>query len=191
MSKRKIRVPPLTRALAYRNKLVVHKFTERWDVTLHEAGALFEETKRLLWLLVAAEARGQQFHLSPPLQILDEMWHQFVLFTEPYTAYCQRVYGRYIHHHPTTYADRARVDAALRRDPEKFVRARHARDVRQYELVEELLGDRTLFTWYVDLPVRYSDRFFKKRAIPKLSGYVPSRELVRMAKQGPARQPRR
>ena len=33
---------------------------------------------------------------------VDEVWHQFILFTEEYHDFCQNIAGKYIHHSPST-----------------------------------------------------------------------------------------
>lgn len=33
---------------------------------------------------------------------VDEVWHQFILFTEEYHKFCQDFLGRYLHHRPET-----------------------------------------------------------------------------------------
>jgi hypothetical protein len=35
-----------------------------------------------------------------PSPIVDEAWHQFILFTREYAEYCNSVAGRFIHHEP-------------------------------------------------------------------------------------------
>jgi len=36
-----------------------------------------------------------------PSRLVDAGWHTFVLFTRDYTAFCDRVAGRFLHHEPT------------------------------------------------------------------------------------------
>lgn len=38
-------------------------------------------------------------HLSPTLQI-DEIWHAHILYTQDYHAFCDKVFGKYLHHQP-------------------------------------------------------------------------------------------
>lgn len=33
---------------------------------------------------------------------IDEIWHQFILFTAQYGSFCQGAFGRFIHHQPNT-----------------------------------------------------------------------------------------
>ncbi|GMT50211.1 MAG: hypothetical protein IEMM0008_1750 [bacterium] len=35
-----------------------------------------------------------------PSRVVDDLWHEFILFTRPYDAFCQRYFERMIHHQP-------------------------------------------------------------------------------------------
>jgi hypothetical protein len=37
-----------------------------------------------------------------PIPIADDFWHEFILFTKDYFAFCGKHFGRYIHHQPNT-----------------------------------------------------------------------------------------
>lgn len=50
--------------------------------------------------------------LAPSEQV-DIGWHTFILYTEPYTEFCRRVAGRFIHHSP---ADEPGVTYEPKRD---------------------------------------------------------------------------
>jgi hypothetical protein len=39
--------------------------------------------------------------VSMPSQVVDVAWHEFILFTRPYQAFCQKALGRFLHHTPT------------------------------------------------------------------------------------------
>jgi hypothetical protein len=62
-----------------------------------EAAALFTEVKRYLLLWHIDPSKSWQMH---SLRI-DEAWHQLVLFTHEYTAFCVDHFGRYLHHMPS------------------------------------------------------------------------------------------
>lgn len=38
--------------------------------------------------------------LSMPSQAVDEAWHAFILSTKAYDSFCQRAFGKFLHHHP-------------------------------------------------------------------------------------------
>lgn len=56
------------------------------------------------------EALREYFHLcrkagrrllAMPSQVVDVAWHEFILFTRNYEAFCRRALGRFLHHTPT------------------------------------------------------------------------------------------
>jgi hypothetical protein len=42
---------------------------------------------------------GKRF-VSMPSQVVDDAWHAFILFTRGYQSFCQRAFGRFLHHTP-------------------------------------------------------------------------------------------
>jgi hypothetical protein len=83
--------------VAFRAPYVIEKLVmNKTCATAAEAEALFEEAKRYLWLQESDRS------LAFPMFSLrvDEAWHQFVLFSVEYTSFCERFFGRYLHHAP-------------------------------------------------------------------------------------------
>ena len=52
------------------------------------------------WFLVCLNARGKT--VGMPSAAVDEAWHEFILITREYTAFCDAAFGRYLHHTPST-----------------------------------------------------------------------------------------
>jgi hypothetical protein len=42
---------------------------------------------------------GRQF-VSMPSQVADDLWHEFILFTKNYQLFCDKAFGRFMHHTP-------------------------------------------------------------------------------------------
>lgn len=40
-------------------------------------------------------------HIAMPSQVVDDLWHEFILYTKNYQSFCQQAFGRYLHHTPT------------------------------------------------------------------------------------------
>ncbi len=40
-----------------------------------------------------------------PSQVVDDAWHEFILFTRAYQQYCNKALGRYLHHTPAEAMD--------------------------------------------------------------------------------------
>jgi hypothetical protein len=81
--------------LAYRfpaleKKLLAEKMVDGPD----EARALLDEVKKYLFL--ARADPGRQWPMFS--RRIDEVWHQFVLFTVEYRAFSTRFFGEFVHH---------------------------------------------------------------------------------------------
>jgi hypothetical protein len=114
-----------------------------------EAEALFREAKRYLVMTQADDTRIWQMH---SLRV-DEAWHQFILFTAQYAEYCQRCFGRHVHHSPS---NAPKVERA-----EELPVATFAEFRGRYE---ELFGEPLPDTWYDDLSVAPQRRLLNEHA---------------------------
>ena len=58
---------------------------------------------------------GRQF-VSMPSQVTDDLWHEFILHTRAYQAFCDKAFGRFFHHTPAVVlGDSKQSNAGLRR----------------------------------------------------------------------------
>ena len=88
-----------TEALAFEAPYLVEKLLKDHVVTsADEAEQLFREVKRYL-VLTASDPTVAWGMYS--LRI-DQVWHQFILFTRQYIEYCRANFGKYIQHAPST-----------------------------------------------------------------------------------------
>ncbi len=72
---------------------------ERWRTKAGEAGdGDFERLWTELTEFLRACSSGRQ-PLRPPSAGVDDLWHEFILFTREYHAFCDRL-GGYVHHVP-------------------------------------------------------------------------------------------
>ena len=81
---------------------------ERRDIALVSRG--------LRQFFLAYLNSGRQF-VSMPSQVADELWHEFILYTRNYDAFCRQAFGGFFHHSPAVVlapAQRNR-NAGLRR----------------------------------------------------------------------------
>jgi hypothetical protein len=54
--------------------------------------------------------------VAMPSQITDELWHEFILYTQNYQAFCQCAFGQFLHHSPAVVLTNVRENnAGLRR----------------------------------------------------------------------------
>lgn len=56
-------------------------------------------------------------YVSMPSQIADDLWHEFILYTREYQAFCRRAFGGFLHHKPAVVLSSAqrRSNEGLRR----------------------------------------------------------------------------
>jgi hypothetical protein len=47
---------------------------------------------------ICQRARGR--FVSMPSQVVDDLWHDFILFTRHYRNFCDKAFGRFLHHTP-------------------------------------------------------------------------------------------
>jgi hypothetical protein len=144
-------------ALAYKNKAVVYCFMDKYAVSYRASESLFHETKKLIWLMARALHLGVPTpYITDELLVLDEMWHNFVLFTKDYREYCDRCHGTYIDHLPGTRIERDQEIRVQRADPEAY-HAKWVAELReQLSFIYDELGEKTVLKWYTTLPKRYS-----------------------------------
>lgn len=45
--------------------------------------------------------KGKRRMVAMPSQVVDDAWHEFILFTRSYKAFCNKALGRFLHHTPT------------------------------------------------------------------------------------------
>jgi hypothetical protein len=88
---------------------LVERLVEKHELAEADAQQLFADLKK--FLVVCSLRRPQDPQLSPPERI-DLAWHEFILFTQVYWAFCQELCGRYIHHTPYTHVERMAMQEA-------------------------------------------------------------------------------
>ena len=140
----------LFEALAYEAPFLVEKLVkDRLVETPEEGEALFAEVKRFL-VLVASDERvvWDMYSLR-----IDEAWHQFVLFTRQYVDFCQRFFGRYMHHSPSNAPESKTATAA---EGSTFARFQ--------QRYEELFGEPLPSVWYDHTHVTVRRRILNDRA---------------------------
>jgi hypothetical protein len=148
----------LGEALDYRNDEVIYRFIGQYDMPFEEAELLFNETKKWIWIAaVASREDGLKLVIDSYLRFIDEMWHNFILFTKEYDRYCQSKFGVFVHHNPTPRREKEAFKAQIMSDPSLSAvleRRRH-----QYSYIYDKLGAETLELWYGVLGDKYTPQY--------------------------------
>lgn len=153
----------LEKALDCENEpAIIDGFMKRYDVSEQEAKDIFHETKKWLW--VAAEAAEEDMNLAidKPLQVIDEMWHNFILYTRSYHKYCMDKFKRFIHHEPTPSSEKTRFKNEFLKNPSEVIRQKRERQQKQLSFLYDKLGAETIIRWYEELPSKYTEQYLNQ-----------------------------
>jgi hypothetical protein len=71
---------------------------------------------RALRQFFLAYAKSGYRHVSMPSQVVDDLWHEYILYTRDYETFCKAAFGRFFHHTPAARLSYSGASAAgLRR----------------------------------------------------------------------------
>jgi len=54
------------------------------------------------WFVACLLANGEM--IGMPSRVVDDAWHEFILMTRAYTEFCDKAFGKYLHHTPNALA---------------------------------------------------------------------------------------
>jgi len=159
---------PLAEVLTYANAEIAQRLLNKCPYSLspHEGQTLFEDTLRWLWLNAKAmqDPAAPELMIEDRMELLDEGWHNFLMFTGPYRDFCQDYLGRFIDHQPCGIEER---QAEKSQDPAvlKAAAEKHQQFMRtMMEYVHSHLGADVLVRWFREYPARYVDQQRKTQA---------------------------
>ncbi len=153
--------PSLEDVLAYQNPQIIISFCKTFAISKEEALAIFDELKRMLWLINEMEfdgskAQGNRFYIDQSLLIIDEMWHKFILFTSVYGQFCEQMFGAMIHHYPSVQTDEEYATRFVGMSRDEVTNTIMNDKRWQYTYVLQKLGKASFQKWYTEFHEKYS-----------------------------------
>lgn len=144
MTAANLQTPTLADVLAYTHPGVVRRYAKEHGASQEEAAEVFQQMLKWLYLCYRSTletADGLGCTMTPDLGKIDWMWHEFLMFTQDYAAFCEDHFGLFLHHVPTEDDDEEEsrpldLDAIRQRLEQ------------QYALVYDVLGEATLKSWH-------------------------------------------
>jgi hypothetical protein len=136
----------LSTILTYQNPRVINKLRENTGLSENESMDVFAETLKWLWLNGYSIKNGYNRLVMPDsMEIIDQAWHTFILFTREYEAFCKKFLGLLIHHTPgpTVYD----VGVGFKTSSNDLFSLVY--------LVHKELGRQTVMKWFYEYPDRY------------------------------------
>ena len=106
-------LPQLETVLEYKNPNVLKLYQQNYPHNQLSAEQAFEEALKYIWLTQKHhldkknnpqdETIPERCVMLRSMQEIDQMWHEFILFTEDYTQFCLTYFGEYVHHMPNLF----------------------------------------------------------------------------------------
>ena len=141
------KLPDLQQLLGYKNPLVIERFQQNVPGFSDSADQLFTDMLQYLWLSVKHEHDLEANPNNPDLQFvpvmheemrsIDNMWHEFILITLDYHAFCTHYFGDYLHHVPNMREKLQFNEEELTNQLALFL-----------NYIYEQLGEETLIRWF-------------------------------------------
>ena len=101
--------------LKYENQEVIDRFLRIYQIEYCDAQIIFKELLKFLYL---SDLNIEERKMNPNIPILtifsfntiiDEMWHNFILFTNDYSLFCKKYLNNFIHHAPSTKVEKEKT----------------------------------------------------------------------------------
>ena len=156
-----LRLPELKELETFVCFEVILKYSRDYGITETVSRMLFKETMKMLWLMTKHQIESEKdsniqipeaFNVHKPMDPLDKMWHEFILFTREYHQFCNRYFGCYLHHVPCSESEfQAFKQRAVERKDD-FVKLERKSIGVFVRYIQENLGTETLRTWFIELP---------------------------------------
>jgi len=151
----------LASILNYRNEDVISRFMDMYNIDEIEAESIFTETRKFLFI-----CRMPGIFIPDDLLIVDEMWHNFILFSKEYQIFCDHNFGAYLHHLPASKQEKILQKQKNEASPENAAREYKEKMSLVLSITYDVLGADTVIKWFHEYPERYS-----KSAISALRKY--------------------
>lgn len=140
-------LPELTELLNYKHQNVIKSHIRTYAINEYKASTLFDDMLRYLWISrkhmfdrkqsPELETLKFQFVMHEEMRDIDNMWHNFILYTNDYTQFCLKYFGEYLHHVPDVAETMSQTRDEFATDLEKYL-----------SYVYDHLGEDTMRRWF-------------------------------------------
>ena len=144
--------------LTYQNSNVISRFTDKYALDEKEAKSIFTETKKFLYLSYCEKEKAV---IYDDMLIVDEMWHNFILFTKDYHAFCIKFFGKYLHHLPASKEAKQKHLKRSESQPEKVKQEYLSKMESLMGITYDYFGETTVSKWFDEYPEIYSPEKIK------------------------------
>jgi len=146
--------------LKYSNIEVILRFQKQYGLSEHDVLDVWKETLRWLWLCAKTSKEGSSkknnLAIDSDLEIIDQMWHTFLLYTQDYSRFCDKYFGMFIHHVPTPSSEVKKEEIKFRalskEEKDNYI---YDKKKKMYLYVYDTLGENVFLKWFKEYPRKY------------------------------------
>lgn len=154
----KVTEEQLDKLLTFSDENVISRFLDMYDVTETEAEDILTETLKFLYI---SQIPG--VFIPDDLLIIDEMWHNLILFTPLYHKFSKEYLNTpYFHHLPATKKEKDVRSEAMRIAPDEAKEEYLKKLEFLLSTTYDYLGEETMVKWFKVYPQKYSKENIKK-----------------------------
>jgi len=104
--RRKARREQYIRSFVFPRGLMDKLLAVRPRLTARDQGLVVQALRQ--FFLVYLQSGYQR--VAMPSQVVDDLWHEFILFTRDYHAFCEKAFGNFLHHTPAVKMGNVKAD---------------------------------------------------------------------------------
>jgi len=154
----KINENRLTKLLSFTDKNVISRFRDTYDISETEAQDILSETLKFIHI---SQIPG--VFISDDLLILDEMWHNLILFTPLYHEFSLEYMNiPYLHHIPATKVEKDQHNENIRTNYNEVKKKQLKKLEVLLSATYNHLGEETVEKWFRIYPKKYSKENIEK-----------------------------
>jgi hypothetical protein len=81
------------------------------DLSLEASGKVVEGLRQYFLACLSAQRSPLAKEVGMPSKAVDAAWHEFIVLTKAYADFCEKAFGKYLHHTPKAMMDTPTKDA--------------------------------------------------------------------------------
>ncbi|WP_103071814.1 glycine-rich domain-containing protein [Aquimarina sediminis] len=143
--------------LQFRNEDIISRFSDMYRLDINEVNDIFDETLKFLFI---SQIPG--VFIPDDLLIIDEMWHNMILFTPQYHEFSKQYFDTpYFHHIPASKNEKDERKREMVKNPEKTKKEYLQKLEFLLSVTYDYLGEETVEKWFREYATKYSKEQIK------------------------------
>lgn len=143
--------------LQFRNEDIISRFNDMYQIETEEVKDIFNETLKFLFI---SQIPG--VFIPDDLLIIDEMWHNMILFTPQYHEFSKEYFNTpYFHHVPASKKEKEDRAKSMIQNPKKSKEEYLHKLEFLLSVTYDYLGEKTVEKWFKKYANTYSKEQLK------------------------------